>query len=62
MLPYKQDKGRSALKRIKCWKGVPPQFEGKDFIKIGGAEVSKLPNYRYVTVHEIVKHLGGKLE
>ena len=64
MLPFKQERGKRALKGIKCWKGIPDQFKGKEseFLKVKGAEVKKLPHYRYVSVGEIVNHLGGKLD
>lgn len=60
MLPYKQAKGEAALKRIKCYVGVPPEFEGKEMIAVEKANVDKLPNFRYITMKEICKSLGGK--
>ncbi len=62
MLPYKNERGKTAFKNIKCWKGIPPQFEGKDFKTVPGAVVSKLPNYKYLSLKDIVRFLGGKLE
>lgn len=35
MLPYKKKKGREALKRVKCFKGIPKEFESKKMIKSG---------------------------
>jgi large subunit ribosomal protein L13 len=61
MLPYKQDKGRNAYKRIKCYIGVPKGFEGKDFFEIEGANVSKIKETSYVKIVEICKKLGAKL-
>ena len=62
MLPYKQERGRTAFKNIMCWRGVPEQFKGKEFLTIENAKVSKLPNYNYIAIKEIVAHLGGKVE
>lgn len=35
MLPYKKERGREALKRIKCYLGIPKEFEGEKMIKSG---------------------------
>ncbi len=35
MLPYKKNKGREALKKVRCYKGVPKDMEGKKMIKSG---------------------------
>ncbi|MGM5487564.1 MAG: 50S ribosomal protein L13 [Nanobdellota archaeon] len=59
MLP-KRGKGPDVLARIKCYVGTPSQFEGKA-TTIPEANVSKLPNLKYVTVQEICKQLGGKI-
>ncbi len=58
MLPYKQEKGIKAYKRITCYHGVPKEFEGKEITKIKGADISKLDNLNYLTVKEICKKLG----
>lgn len=57
MVPYKQPKGREALERIKCYKGVPSQFEGKELQKIGQSNLK----ISYVTIAEICKSIGGKI-
>ena len=62
MLPYKQHKGRIALKRIKCYVGVPHEFKGKDSQTIKEANVSKMPNLKFMTLENISKILGGKTE
>ena len=59
MLPYKQDKGRDAYKRIMCYIGVPPEFEGKEIIKIEKASIAKVKNLDYVSIKEICKKLGN---
>lgn len=61
MLPYKQEKGKEAFKRIMCYVGVPAVFEGKEIVSITEADISHVPSLKYVTVKEICQHLGGKL-
>lgn len=59
MLPYQQPKGREALKRLKCYIGVPKEFEGVEFETI--ESVKKTP-LRYITVGELSEFLGAKLK
>ncbi len=56
MLPYKKEKGRKAFKKIKCYTGVPENIKNSETIK--NADVSKVPNLKYLTLEEISKHLG----
>ena len=60
MLPYKQDKGKNAYKRIMCYVGLPKEFEGKDLVQIKEADMSKLSNKNYVSIKEVCSKLGGK--
>ncbi|MBT7903344.1 50S ribosomal protein L13 [Candidatus Woesearchaeota archaeon] len=62
MLPYKQEKGVTAFKRIMCWKGVPEVFNDKKFETFEQFSVRKLPNLKFVTIGEVSQFLGGKLE
>jgi large subunit ribosomal protein L13 len=61
MLPYKKERGREAFKKIMCHIGLPEKFSSQTLEKIGDANVSKLPNVKYVHLKDIAKHLGGKL-
>ncbi len=61
MLPYKQEKGLSAFKRLKCYVSVPFEFEGKTFEKIEGAHISNSSSEKYVTLLTVSKFLGAKL-
>tara|TARA_Y100000310_G_C20610660_1_gene777812 strand:+ start:710 stop:1129 length:420 start_codon:yes stop_codon:yes gene_type:complete len=61
MLPFKQDKGEKAFKRIKCHIGIPEEFKEKKIITLDSAQVSKLPNTRYITISRICKELGAKI-
>ncbi len=58
MLPYKQDKGMTALKKIKCYIGNPEDIKNTETIK--EADASKVPNLKYITIGEISKFLGAK--
>ena len=59
MLPYKQEKGLLAFKRIKCYIGVPEAFQGKAAETIKEADISKVTRTKYATIGEIAKYLGG---
>ncbi|MBI4440225.1 50S ribosomal protein L13 [Candidatus Woesearchaeota archaeon] len=60
MLPRKTDRGRNALKRVKCYMGVPEGFDPKKFETIKEADVSKLPSLRYVQMKRVCKELGAR--
>lgn len=60
MLPYKNFKGKTAFKRIKCYMGVPKEFEGKKFITINEANVAKTQSLKYITLKELCHQLGRK--
>lgn len=60
MLPFKQSKGREAFKRIKCHKGVPKVFEGKEMLTFEKFHKNKLPTKKHLTFKELSKLLGAK--
>jgi len=60
MLPYKQQKGDVAFKRVLCYNGVPEAFAGKETVTLAEANVSKMSNLRYMTIGEVSKILGNK--
>lgn len=60
MLPYKQPRGREAYERVLCYIGTPEEFKEQEAIRVPGAEASKLPNMKYLTVGQICEELGGK--
>lgn len=60
MLPYKQSKGREALAKVRCYHGVPKQFEGKDVQIFEDISVKKLPTGKYLTLKQVSKELGVK--
>ncbi|MCP3686221.1 MAG: 50S ribosomal protein L13 [bacterium] len=58
MLPYKQEKGEKAYSRVKCFVTVPESLKDQKAEKVKGAEVSKLPNLKYVKVGDLCQELG----
>jgi large subunit ribosomal protein L13 len=57
MLPYKQEKGKLAYKRVMCYIGVPDQFNDKKLETIKSADVSNSQALSYVTVGKICNFL-----
>ena len=55
MIPYQTSHGREAFRRLKCYIGVPKEFEGKKFEIL--EKVRKQP-IDYVTIKELSKSLG----
>jgi large subunit ribosomal protein L13 len=60
MLPRHTIRGREAYGRVLCYIGVPTEFTGKDAVRVPGAEASKLPNRKRVTIGQICREFGGK--
>ena len=58
MLPYQQPKGREAMKRLKCYIGVPDEYKDANMEKVGIPE--KKP-YKYITIEELSRYLGAKI-
>jgi large subunit ribosomal protein L13 len=61
MLPYKQERGKTAFSKVKCYIGIPSEFKGKDSQTIEKANILKLKNLHYVYMNNISKFLGGKI-
>ncbi len=61
MLPYRKENGKKALKRIKCYIGVPDQFKDKKVEKLEKMDVVKLSVAKYINVKEICRMMGGKI-
>ncbi len=60
MLPFHQDRGRTAYARVKCYIGLPEAFAGQKAETVKGAAITKVQNLKYITVKEICRQLGGK--
>lgn len=61
MIPYKKPKGSGAYKRVMCYIGVPEQFKNSKTETIKEANISKLPNLKFVRVGAVCKELGAKI-
>ena len=59
MLPHKQEKGKSAFKRIRCYIGVPEDLKDKKLETIDNAKLSKR-HINYMTGKELSKYMGAK--
>lgn len=60
MLPWKQNRGKEAFKRIKCYRGVPEKLADQEQIIIKEASLQKLPSLKYIRIGDLCTSLGGK--
>ncbi len=58
MIPYQTPHGRVAFKRLKCYVGIPKEFEGKKTESIKEAEKQPVD---FVTIEELSIYLGAKV-
>jgi large subunit ribosomal protein L13 len=58
MIPYQTPHGRTAFKRLKCYMGLPKEFEGKKLEAIKEAEKQPV---NFMTVEELSRYLGAKI-
>jgi len=58
MIPYQTPRGRSAYKRLKCYVGIPKEFEGKKFETIKDAQKQPID---FITVEELSRFLGADI-
>ncbi|HEX9709788.1 MAG TPA: 50S ribosomal protein L13 [Candidatus Thermoplasmatota archaeon] len=57
MLPFKQDRGREAYKRLKCYNGVPREFAGVKAERPKHATTVRTA--RYITLAQVAQSIGG---
>ncbi len=57
MLPYKQEKGIKAFKRVMCYIGIPDEFKDKKTETLDNFNVSKVPSLKYVYIDEICRSM-----
>lgn len=62
MLPYKTDRGRKALSRVKTFIGIPEEYQGKKCITLDKIKKEKLKDMMYVYLYEISEYLGAKIK
>jgi large subunit ribosomal protein L13 len=58
MIPYQTPHGRTAFKRLKCYIGIPKEYEGKKCETIKDAEKQPVD---YMTIEELSRSLGAKI-
>lgn len=64
MLPYKKERGRAALQRIICYRGVPVKYKDQKIENITALEkahINKLPNRKFITMAQIARTLGANV-
>jgi large subunit ribosomal protein L13 len=61
MLPFKQPKGKTALKKLKVFIGVPEDLKDQPLVSIKEAQAAKL-NGPYFTLTDLAKEIGWKSE
>lgn len=61
MLPYKQDKGKTAFGNIKCHVGVPQNLKDSKSEVLENAQLKNLKNDKFIYVKELCKNLGAKI-
>jgi len=57
MIPYQTPHGRTAFKKLKCYIGIPKEFEKAKIEKIKEAEKNPVD---FITIEELSKFLGAK--
>jgi len=62
MLPYKKSKGRDAFERIKCYSTIPNEFKDIKLESLKEAHIDNSLMSKYLTVKELCKSMGGKVE
>jgi large subunit ribosomal protein L13 len=60
MLPYGKPSGKTALKRVKVYIGIPEEFQGKDFEVPSIAKLGRMEKRSYMTLDELSKSVGAK--
>ena len=57
MLPFKQPRGQEAIRRLRCYNGVPDKFAGAKAQKI--EEASHVRTAKHITLSQIAQSVGG---
>ncbi|MBS3168360.1 50S ribosomal protein L13 [Candidatus Woesearchaeota archaeon] len=53
MLPYRQERGSKAFKRVKCFTGIPDKYQNQKIETIKEASYTKLNTLKFITVNDI---------
>ncbi len=62
MLPYRKLRGKEALKKIRCYIGLPDEFKNQKLESIEDANASKLRTLKYITINDLAKFYGKDFE
>jgi large subunit ribosomal protein L13 len=60
MLPYKRPRGVEAMKRIRCYVGIPVALAGKEMEVPEDVHMNRLNNPNFVTLGAVCTFLGAK--
>jgi large subunit ribosomal protein L13 len=60
MLPHRQSRGRAALKRVRCFTGMPDEYKDKQYIDMKKSNANKIIHTQMLTVRDICSSLGGR--
>ena len=60
MVPYKTQRGKDAMARLKVYIGTPSEFAGQKAETLEKASVDRLSSFRYMELGELSERLGSK--
>lgn len=60
MLPYKRERGRDSLSRLKVYIGVPVELKDAELITLEEASINRLSSNKYVMLGDVSKRLGAE--
>lgn len=60
MLPYKTQRGKDAMARLKVYIGTPSEFAGQKAETMEKASIDRLSSFRYMELGELSERLGSK--
>ena len=60
MLPYKAQRGKDAMARLRIYIGLPSELQGQKAVTLEKASVDRLSSFKYMELGELSKQLGAK--
>ncbi|MEW6062789.1 MAG: 50S ribosomal protein L13 [Nanoarchaeota archaeon] len=60
MLPFKNDRGRKAFKRVMCYLGVPDEYKNQKLETFNNISISRLKIPHFITLEDLSKQLRNK--
>ena len=60
MLPYKQERGKLAWKRIKCHIGIPAHLKDKKAETVAEASLARTNTLKYIKLADVARLMGGR--